>query len=93
MTVIQPGHFKNQKKATGEWLQNTSSEKFKKFPGKYTWQHILLDFTNKNTSLRVFSWDFSQIFQNNSGKLSRKVIVTVFFSTEAAFHKSYNKKF
>ena len=67
----------------------------RKFPGKNPWQYILFNFTNKNTPPRVFSMGFSQIFQNTSRrlllKLSRKVVLPVSNSTEAAIHTTSNK--
>ena len=67
----------------------------RKFPGKNPWQYILFNFTKKNTPPRVFSMGFSQIFQNTSRllllKLSRKVVLPVSNSTEAAIHTTCNK--
>ena len=66
------------------------------FAGKHSWQYILFDFSNENTPPRIFSGGFSQICSNTSGwqplKLSRKEVLPVLVSTEAAIRSSCNKK-
>ena len=96
-TLIQPENFNElEKQLTGSVYRMVVLKNSRNFQENIRDSIFFLIFQTKTLHPRMFSLQFSQIFQSTSGrlllKLSRKTVLAVFFSTEAAIRRICNKK-